>query len=100
LEDLRNIPSVRLGKGIRIARLLNSESSRSIGTLKILEAVHRNTRSSSGELEKTRLLLRIPGANNLPEVLNNLILLLVATVIRVLLPVIHVDISDTTNKQL
>jgi hypothetical protein len=32
------------------------------------------------ELEKTRLLLSIPGADDLPEVLDNLVLLLVAAV--------------------
>ena len=51
-------------------------------------------------MEQTRLLLGIPGADDLPEVLDDLVLLLVTTVVGVLLPVVDVDISDTTDEKL
>jgi hypothetical protein len=44
-------------------------------------------------------LLSVPTANALPEVLDNLVVLGVATVIGVLLPVIDIDISNTTDEQ-
>lgn len=91
---------MRLGQCSRIAGLFNGKASRSVGTLQILETVDGDTRRSSGELEKTRFLLRIPAADDLPEVLDNIVLLLVAAVVRVLLPVVHVDVGNTTNEQL
>lgn len=94
------VPSVRLRERSRVTRLLNGKPSGTIGSLQILESVDRDTGGTSSELEKTGLLLGIPGADDLPEVLNNLILLLVAAVIGVLLPVFHIDIGDTTNEQL
>jgi hypothetical protein len=45
-------------------------------------------------------LLGVPAANTFPEVLDNLVVLGVATVIGVLLPVVDVDICDTTDEQL
>lgn len=45
-------------------------------------------------------MLGVPAANAFPEVLNHLIVLGVATVIRVLLPVVNVDICNTTDEQL
>jgi hypothetical protein len=43
-------------------------------------------------------LLGVPATNALPEVLDDLIILGVATVIGVLLPVVDIDICDTANE--
>ena len=85
---------------IRLASLFNCESSRPITTLQILETIDRNTRGTSRELQETRLLLGIPAANAFPEVLDDLVILCVATVISVFLPVFDVNVCDTANKQL
>lgn len=98
--ERKYIPGMRLGQCTRIARLFNRKPSGAIRALKILETIDRNTRGTGGELKETRLLLCIPGADDLPEVLDNIILFLVATVVRVLLPVFHINIGNTTNKQL
>lgn len=45
-------------------------------------------------------MLRIPGTDDLPEVLDNIILFLVATVVRVFLPVLHINIRNTSDQQL
>lgn len=42
----------------------------------------------------------VPTANALPEVLDNFVILRVTAVVGVLLPVIHVDVCYTTDKQL
>lgn len=68
--------------------------------MQILESVDGDTRGTSGELEKTRLLFGVPGANDLPEILDDLVLLLVTAVVGVLLPVVNVDVGDTTDEEL
>lgn len=93
----KNTPSVGLWKSVRVARLLNSESPGSVASLKVLESVNGDTGRSRGKLKKSRLLFRIPCADDLPEVLDNFILLLVSTIVGVLLPIINIDISNTTN---
>ena len=50
-------------------------------------------------MQETRLLLRIPAANALPEILDYFVVLRVAAVVGVFLPVIHINICDTTDKQ-
>jgi hypothetical protein len=90
---------MRLWQLIRLTRLLNRESSRSITSLEILEAVDRDTRSTGSELQQTRLLLRVPAADTLPEVLNDFVVFSVAAVIRVFLPVLDIDIGNTTNEE-
>lgn len=45
-------------------------------------------------------MLGIPSAHNLPEVLDHFVLFLVTAVIGVLLPVVDIDVGDTTNEQL
>jgi hypothetical protein len=45
-------------------------------------------------------LLGIPTPDALPEVLDDLIVLGVSTVISMLLPVLHINICDTTNEKL
>lgn len=90
---------MRLWKLIRFTSLLDREPSRSITTLEILETVDRDTRSTSSELQETRLLFGIPAADTLPEVLNDLVVFSVTTVIGVLLPVLNIDICDTTDKE-
>jgi hypothetical protein len=95
-----NIPGVTLGQHAHLPCLLNSKSSWPITTLQILEAVDRDPRSSRGELQQSRLLLGIPGTNTLPEVLDDLIVLCVTTIVGVLLPVVDINVSDTTDKEL
>jgi hypothetical protein len=56
---------VRLGELSLLAGLFDSEATRAVGTLQILETVDGNTRSTGSELEKTRLLLGVPAANDL-----------------------------------
>jgi hypothetical protein len=45
-------------------------------------------------------LLGIPAADALPEVLNDFVVLGVSTVVRVLLPVLDINVSNTADKQL
>lgn len=118
-SKVKYLPSVRLGQLRDLTRLLNRKSPWTIAALKILEAVDGDTRCTSSELEQTRLLLSIPTPDTLqlrfsflfrhtqtgdpsylPEVLNDLIALGVATVIGVLLPIIHIDICNSSNEQL
>jgi hypothetical protein len=85
---------------IRLTRLLNCKSSRPITSLQILEAINRDTRSTCCKLQETRFLLGVPAANALPEVLDDFVVFSVATVIRVFLPVVHVDVGDTADEEL
>src|SRR5271155_4650883 len=83
-----------------LSGLLNGKSSRPITSLQILEAVHRYPASTSRKLQQSTLLLRIPSSDDLPEILNYLILLLVSTIVGMLLPVVNVNVSDAANQQL
>lgn len=85
---------------VDFARLLNREASRSVTSLQILEAVDGNSARASGELKETALLLSIPCADDLPEVLNHLVAFLVATVVGVLLPIVDIDIRDAADQKL
>ena len=91
---------MRLGKVVDFSRLLDREPARTITTLEILETVDRDTGCTGRELEQSRLLLAIPRPNSLPEELDNLVRLRVTTVIRVLLPIIDINLGNTTNQQL
>ena len=62
--------------------------------------VHIQATLITCKLQQSRLLFRIPATNAFPELLDDLIILGVATVIGVLLPVLYVDISDTADEQL
>ena len=84
----------------RLPRLLNRKPSRPITPLQILKPIHGNTTRPRGKLQKPTLLLRIPTPNALPEMLNHLVVLGVASVIGVFLPVLHVDIGDTADEEL
>lgn len=99
-EQTWYIPGMRLGQCRWITRLLNGKPSWPVGPLQILKTIDRNSRGTSGELKQSGLLLRIPGAHDLPEILDDVVLLLEATVVRVLLPVFHIDIRNTSNQQL
>ena len=48
-----------------LARLLDSEATRSIGALQILEAVDGDTGSAGRELQETRFLFRVPAPDAL-----------------------------------
>jgi hypothetical protein len=91
---------VRFGQLVGLARLLNREAPGPVATLQILESVDGDTRCARSELQQTRLLLGVPAADALPEVLNDLVVLRVSAVVGVLLPVFDVNISDTTDEQL
>jgi hypothetical protein len=84
---------------IRLTGLLNRESSRSITSLQILEAIDWNTRRSRSKLQQTGFLLSIPAADALPEVLDDFVVLRVAAVVGVFLPVFHVDVGDTSDEE-
>jgi hypothetical protein len=89
-----------LGQRIDLASFFNRKPSRAVTTLQIFESVDRDSRSAGSELQKTALLLGIPGSDDLPEVLDHLVLFLVATVVGVLLPVVDIDIGNATNEKL
>ena len=91
---------MRLGQLLRLASLLNRKPSRPVAALQVLEAVDGDTRGTCGELQQTRLLLGVPAADALPEVLDNLVVLRVPAVVGVLLPVLDVDVGDTADQQL
>lgn len=91
---------MRLGQLLRLASLLNRKPSRPVAALQILEAVDGDTRCTCGELQQTRLLLGVPAADALPEVLDDLVVLRVPAVVGVLLPVLDVDVGDTADQQL
>jgi hypothetical protein len=48
-----------------LARLLDGEATRAVGSLEVLEAVDGDSGSSGGELKETGLLLSVPAANAL-----------------------------------
>jgi hypothetical protein len=89
-----------LGQLIRLTRLLNRKPSWPIRSLKILEPIHRNPRRARRKLQQARLLLRVPGANTFPEVLDDFVVFRVAAVVSVFLPVFHVNVGDTADQEL
>lgn len=99
MRRLPNIPGVTLGQLCRLAGLLDSKPSRPITALQILETVDGNPTGSRSELQQPRLLLSVPAANALPEVLDDLVVLGVATVVGVLLPVIDINVGNTTDEE-
>jgi len=88
-----------LGQLRGITRLLNCESSGTVASLQVFEAIDRNTTCSGSELQETRFPLRWPTANTFPEPLDDLVIHLVATVIGKLRPVIDVDLGHASNQQ-
>ena len=89
LRQRRNLPS-----------LLNRKPPRPVRALQVLETVDRDTTGARRELQESGLLLGVPGADDLPEVLDHLVLLLVAAVVGVFLPVVDVDVRDTADQEL
>src|SRR2546421_9047609 len=96
----KNVPSMTLRKSVNFTRLLNGNPSRTVTSLKILEAIDRDSASACRELEESGLLLRIPSADDFPEILNDLILFLISSVVGMLLPVIYINIGNATNQKL
>ena len=92
-------PSMTLRQRVDLARLLDGKPPRSITALQILEPVHRDPTRSGGKLQQSALLLGIPGPDHLPEILDHLVLLLVAAVIGVFLPVVDIDVSDAADQE-
>lgn len=84
---------------INLTRLLNSKSPRSVTSLQVLETIDRDSTCSRGKLQQSRLLFRIPRSHTFPEIHNHLVRLRVSAVIGVFLPVINIDIGDTTNEE-
>lgn len=93
-----DIPGMTLRQRSRVPTLLNCKSSRSIASLQILETVDGDSARARRELQQTRFLLCVPRPNNFPEALNDLILLLVASVVGVFLPVIDVNVRDAADQ--
>ena len=89
LRQRRDLPS-----------LLDRKSSRPIRALQILKAINRDATGARRELQESGLLLGVPGADDLPEILDHLVLFLVAAVVGVFLPVVDVDIRDTADQEL
>ena len=88
-----------LGQCVYLSSLLDGEPSRSITSLQIFEPVDWNSTGSSGKLQQPRFLFGVPCSNNLPEVLDDLILFLVSTIIGMLFPIINIDVCYTTNEE-
>jgi len=89
-----------LGQSIHLSCFFDGKPSWAIASLKVLEAVNWNSTRASCELEQSALLLRIPCANNFPEVLDDLVLFLISTIVGMLFPVINVNIGNTANQKL
>lgn len=90
---------MRLWQSVDLSSFLDCEPSWSVAALQIFESVDRDPGGTSGELKQSTLLLGIPSPNDLPEVLDDLVGFLVATVICMFLPVVDVDICDTTYEE-
>lgn len=88
-----------LGQRTHLARLLNGKPPRPITALQILEPIDRDTTRPRRELQQPRLLLGIPRPNHLPEVLDDVVLFLVAAVVGVFLPVVDVDVGYATDQE-
>src|ERR1700737_4893893 len=85
---------------VNLPCFFDSKASRSITSLKVLEAVDWDTGGACGKLEETRFLLAIPASNSLPEELDNFIRLSVASIVGVFLPILNVNLCNSTNKEL
>lgn len=90
---------MRLWQLCRLAGLLDREPPRPVTSLQVLETIDRNTTSTRGELQQTRLLFRVPLGNALPEVFDDRVALSVATVVGVLLPVVDINVRNTSNEE-
>merc|ERR1712230_9234 len=90
---------MRLGKLAFFSALFNCESSWTIRALQVFEAVDRDMRCTSGKLQKSALLLCVPTANALPEVLHDWVILGVSAVVSVLLPVVDINVCYTTDEE-
>lgn len=84
----------------RLTSLLNSKPPRSITALQILEAIDWNPRSTGRKLQQPGLLFSIPTPNTFPEILDDFVVFSVSAVVSVLLPVINVDICNSTDQEL
>ena len=89
-----------LGQLGNLARLLNRKATRAIRALQVLEAVDGDAAGAGCKLEQTALLLRVQAADALPKVLDDLVRLGVASVVRVLLPVLDVNVGDAADEEL
>lgn len=98
-EDMDNIPCVTLRQRITTPTLLNRKPPRAITALQILEPIDRDPTGAGRELEQPALLLGIPAPDDLPEVLDHLVRLRVASVVGMLLPVLDIDIRNTAYEQ-
>lgn len=98
-EQGENLPSMTLGQLPSLASLLDGKPPRPIRTLQILEPVDGNSRSASRELQQSALLLGIPTSNALPKVLNDFVVFGVPTIVSMLLPIVNVNVGDTTNQE-
>jgi hypothetical protein len=80
--------------------LLHRKPSRPIRALQILKPIHRNATRTRRKLQQATLLLCIPRADALPEMLDHLVILGVTPVVCVFLPVVDVDVGDAADEEL
>ena len=88
-----------LRQRVYLTRLLDRKASRTITALQVFEPIDGYSARPGGKLQQSALLLRIPCANDFPEVLHHFVAFLVTAVVGVLLPVINIDIGDTPNQE-
>jgi hypothetical protein len=94
-----DLPGMTLWQLIHLSTLLNGKSSWAVTSLQVFESIDRNSGSSSRKLQQSALLLGIPGTNALPEELDDLICFSVSSIVGVLLPVVDINLGDTSNEQ-
>lgn len=85
---------------VRGSNLFNAELSGSIASVKLLEAVHGDTGRSGDELQQPGLLFAVKFCHRLPEPLDDLFIRSVLAVLGVGLPVLHIDLGDSSNEEL
>lgn len=93
------IPGMTLRQCYNFSCLFDGKSSGPVAPLQILETIDRDSTRSRRKLQQSRLLLSVPRSNDFPEILDNLVLLLVATIVGMLLPVVHIDVRDTADQE-
>ena len=85
---------------LRQRRLTHTEPPRPVRALQVFEPIDGDTRRARGELEQARLLFLVELAHDLPEPLDELVVLLAAPVVRVAFPVVDVDLAQAADQDL
>ena len=88
---------MRLRQSLLRSGFLNRESPWSVTTLKIFETVDRYAGCPCCELQQPGFLFGVPAADTGPEISDDLVLLCIAPVVGVFLPVLNIDVSNTSD---